>query len=175
MLSPENGPGDPESQVLEGTSMKKVIALLTLVPLVLHAQGQLPTDWSVIETIPPGDRIVLELTSGKKIKARFFGASETELTISRNSSVEALAKSTVSRVFRMTPRSARKSGLIGLAIGGGSGTAFGVYAYRQGDFVPSVIPFFGLIGAGIGALIGVIAGSRYEAVLIYTSIPASGS
>jgi hypothetical protein len=45
----------------------------------------------------------------------------------------------------------------------------GGYLYNQGDFVPSVVPVFGLIGAGMGALAGVLFGLRGEQILLYAS------
>jgi len=150
-----------------------ILAVALMVPLQAGAQPgpPLPSNWKAVESIPAGSRVAVRLHSGQKIDGRVAGASEGALVVADGRGRQRLERDTISRVYRLTSRQRRRT-LIGMAIGAGIGLVTGAAFYRRGDFEPTVVPAFGLIGSGTGALAGALAGLRRHQVLVYAASPA---
>jgi hypothetical protein len=152
--------------------MRNLAAVLLLVPLLIQAQSDaLPSDWQAVKTLPAGARVAATLRGGERVKGAFESATDAALAISRGGYSREIARQDVSRLYRVGRGSRGKRIAIGAAVGGGIGTALGAAAYSKGDFVKAVIPGMALIGAGAGALIGLLAGMRHTSVLIYAAYP----
>jgi hypothetical protein len=135
--------------------------LLVLLLAAAQPGPPLPTDWKAFQSIPPGSRLVVHLHNREKIKGIFSEVSSDALVLTRGCRQERLDRTAINRVYRIAGRQGRRT-LIGTAVAGGIGLGVGGYLYNQGDFVPSVVPVFGLIGAGMGALAGVLFGLRSD-------------
>jgi hypothetical protein len=142
--------------------------LLVLLLAAAQPGPPLPTDWKTVQSIPPGSRLVVHLQNLENINGRFLEAPSGALILTGGLRQERLDRTAINRVYRIAGRQGRRT-LIGTAVGGGIGLGVGGYLYNQGDFVPSVVPVFGLIGAGMGALAGVLFGLRGEQILLYAS------
>ena len=143
-------------------------------PSISLAQGApAPNEWSVVKTVPPGDELVVKLKNGQTIKGRLKVISDVHLTLARGKKSFDIDQQDVRQIHRIVPKSAAKPTLIGAGTGaaiGAGGIAIAVAADESGgDDGEAAAAILGvaLLGAGIGALVGLAFGSREKKVLIY--------
>lgn len=143
-----------------------IVALLAHSPAVKAQQARgVTSDWSGVKAIPPGDELVVKLKDGKTVKGRLVSVSDTTLTLSRKNKATELAQGNIFRVYRIALKSGVGSkALIGAGIGAGSGIAVGSLG---DDNKAGLMLGLGVIGAGLGALIGLAFADRHEQVLVY--------
>jgi hypothetical protein len=130
--------------------------------------GQAP--WEALKSVPPGDEIKVSLRTGDTVKGRFLSASDDDLTLSRGKKTASVPRAEVARVYRLFSKSVVKSTLIGLGIGAGAGALIGKESF-EGEIGEAELgaAFIGAIGAGVGTLLGYLAGRGKREVLIYES------
>jgi hypothetical protein len=129
--------------------------------------------WEGLKSIPPGDEVSVRLRNGQTLKGRLISVSDTALTLTRGDLTTDVTRGDALRVHRVISKSAKRATLIGLGIGAGvGGLGSGVAAAsasgsgEPGEYGLAVL-IYGAIGAGVGALIGYITGSRKHRELIY--------
>jgi hypothetical protein len=126
--------------------------------------------WEGIKAVPPGDKVVVRLRNGQTLKGRLINISDTALTIEQAQRATDISRSDALRVHRVVSKSSKRATLIGLGIGAGVGLIGSIAAAKsrggEGDADLTAL-FAGAIGAGAGALIGYIVGSRKHRALIY--------
>jgi hypothetical protein len=129
--------------------------------------------WEGLKAVPPGDEVSVRLRNGQKLKGRLISVSDTALTLAHGNITTDVTRVDALRVHRVISKSAKRATLIGLGIGAGvGGLGSGVAAAtasgsgEPGEYGLAVL-IYGVIGAGVGALIGYIAGSRKHRALIY--------
>lgn len=143
-------------------------------PSVSLAQGApVPREWSVVKAVPPGDEVVVKLKDGRTIKGRLRIISDLHLTLTRGKKSFDLDRQDVRQIHRIVPKSAAKPTLLGAGTGaaiGAAGIAVAAAADdtggTDGELAAAVIGV-AVLGAGIGALVGLAFGSRQKKVLIY--------
>jgi len=118
------------------------------------------SDWQVLKTVSPGQRIRIALRDGKTRDAKLQSADDSALTIDRG---QILNKNDVRRVLLKRKGHRGKHALIGAGIGGGTGLGLGTAVDAQcshesifctGPYGKIVFtPLFGAIGAGVGAVL----------------------
>lgn len=150
------------------------IAVLLALPIDGPAQSTSTNNWTAVTTVPSGQRLVIELRTGKKVKGEFGSASETTVTVARGKNTQDINRSDIRKIYRENGVSAGKSTLIGTAIGGGTGAVLGAAA---GGCDPQsfciidrggVAGILGVAGAIGGAITGFVVGKlRQKKVLIY--------
>lgn len=117
--------------------------------------------------------MVVKLQSGQTIKGRLKVISDIHLTLARGKRSFDIDRQDVRQIHRVVPKSAAKPTLIGAGAGAAIGTAGLAIAAAADDTGGSegelAAAFVGvaIIGAGIGALVGLAFGSREKKVLIY--------
>jgi hypothetical protein len=158
--------------------MRKIVSCFITAMLALPieglAQSTSTNNWTAVTTVPSGQKLVIELRNGKKVKGEFGSASETSVTVARGKNTEELNRSDVRKIYRENGVSAGKSTLIGTTIGGGTGAVLGA---ATGGCDPQsfciidrggVAGILGVAGASVGAITGfVVAKLRQKKVLIY--------
>ncbi|HZI20152.1 MAG TPA: hypothetical protein VEY09_16325 [Pyrinomonadaceae bacterium] len=161
---------------MRGRTVALALAFLTLLthPSISLAQGApAPNEWSIVKIVPPGDELVVKLKNGQTIKGRLKVISDVHLTLARGQKSFDIDRQDVRQIHRIVPKSAAKPTLIGAGTGaaiGAGGIAIAVAADESGgDDGEAAAAILGvaLIGAGIGALVGLAFGSRQKKVLIY--------
>ena len=126
--------------------------------------------WEGLKAVPPGDEVAVGLRNGQKLKGRLISVSDTGLTLAQGNNTTDVSRGDALRVHRVVSKSAKRAALIGLGIGAGVGLIGSVAAAKSGggegdaDLGALIV---GAIGAGAGALIGYIVGSRKHRTLIY--------
>ncbi|HKQ92612.1 MAG TPA: hypothetical protein VJZ77_18275 [Blastocatellia bacterium] len=126
--------------------------------------------WEGIKAVPPGDEVVVRLRNGQTLKGMLINISDTALTIERRKNTTDISRGDALRVYRVVSKSSNRATLIGMGIGAGLGVAATVAAANDvpGDAEVALgALFIGGIGAGVGALMGYIVGSRRHRTLIY--------
>ena len=154
------------------TMLLMVLGLLgTATDSLAQAPDEVTTGmWAGVEKVPPGEKLLVKLKDGKKLKGRLVSTSDTGLTLSRKNKTMDLDRERVQQIFRLMPKSARKATLIGVGVGlaiAAAATA-GVCEGESGTGCAAWgMLIFGGSGAGLGALAGWRIGSGKERVLIY--------
>ena len=158
----------------------RTVALsLAFLLLMTHPSNSLaqgapaPNEWSVVKTVPPGDELTVRLKNGQTIKGRLKVISDVHLTLARGQKSFDVDRQDVRQIHRIVPKSAARPALIGAGTGaaiGAGGIAIAVAADESGgDDGEAAAAILGvaILGAGIGALVGLAFGSRQMKVLIY--------
>ena len=151
--------------------------ILSQLPLpTSHAQQATGIqEWATIESVPSGDGLIVKLKNGNTVKGRFRGISGDTLTLVRDKKTTDINRPDVQWIKRVIPKSAAKPTLIGA----GAGAAIAVTSVAiaaasddtggtEGELAAATLGI-ALVGAGIGALVGLAFGSRQKKVLIYES------
>jgi hypothetical protein len=152
--------------------------LTSAITLVLLAQtitaqnqeaAQPSGDWTIVELLKNGEKLSIELKSGKSIKGKLANVTNTGLSISEGTKTSSLSRDDVLRVYQVIGRTRGKSALRGAGIGGaiGAGSGLIIYLPARDDNVGVLVPIFGAIGAGIGAGVGLAFSGGQRRVLIY--------
>lgn len=128
-------------------------------------------DWSGLKTVTPGSKLAVKLKSGKTVKGKLSGISDTALSLSVGDKTVDFNRDDVHRVHRVGGQKAAQATLIGAGVGAGMGVVAGVAGGDEDGFGPTksqAAAALGVVGAGVGALVGLAIGkSRHRRVLIY--------
>jgi hypothetical protein len=150
------------------------LAFLAAQPPVALAQDQTaPTigTWESVRAAAPGERLEVRLKSGKTVKGTFVSASDGGLNLQRGGNATSVNRDDVRQVYRVVAKSSATPALIGAAVGaavGAGGTAASAVT-DDSEGVGAGAALLPLVGAGIGALVGLAFGGRQKRVLIYQS------
>jgi hypothetical protein len=149
-----------------------VMAALLLPPSIAMAQET--TDWSRLNTVATGSKLLVKLKNGESFEGKLTSVSDTALSLSVKNKPVDLKRDDVFTVHQSKRKSATKATLIGMAVGAGAGAAIGAAGSgRDNSFDKldhAVTAGLTVIGAGAGAVTGYLIGRRgTKRVLIYRS------
>ena len=95
-------------------SMKALNALLCAVALAITAaapaalgQGTAVNDWAAVQSLTPGDEIVITLKSDKETKGKFLDAGAGEVSTERKGKRESIAKDTIAQIHFIKRKAAK--------------------------------------------------------------------
>ena len=155
--------------------MRKLVlaAVVFALPHVCFA-GKVPSDWTSLKMLQPGQKVRIIETNHKKESGRFVSLSDEAITLREKPGNESIARTSVLEVDVSGHR--LKHTLIGMAIGGGAGVITGAAAFGPTPCRPSPPGSlfsgcfdFDILNRGTGAAIfgaiGAIAGSVVGALL----------
>jgi len=146
---------------------------LSLLPAALSPAANAQTqarpagDWSAVQALKQGEKIVVRLKEGDRFSGRFESADDLLLNFRHGGRVVSFKRESILRVQLNRGKSRLNGALLGAGIGAGGGAAIGGYLYSLGDFNSSVVYAPGLLGAGIGAGIGAALGKGNKNETIY--------
>lgn len=122
-------------------------------------------DWSAIQSISPGEKIVVRMKDGERMTGRFDSATDANINFKHDGKQVTLTRESVGRVQVERGKARIKGALAGAAIGGGLGTAGGGYLVARGANVPAMVGS-SVLGAAAGAAIGAALGlgTNYDTV-----------
>lgn len=129
------------------------IALLFSPAPTLFAQT---SDWAVVNQLLSGQKVKVEIADGKSHVGNVQSVTPEMIVIGKNQSIQ---KQDVRQIMLWSPGHHGRNALIGLGIGAGFGLAAGASCSEKNTIVSKGqcmavgAPFFGGVGAGIGALL----------------------
>jgi hypothetical protein len=152
------------------TISRRLLSFILMLPLIAGGQ-ELPAKWADVQNIAAGAKVHVKRTDHRTVKGNLIRVSETGIDLSVKDAPHTVARKDISRVYRVVSRKRLRAVGIGAAIGAGLGAGIGGYAYSGGDFETGVISGMAIIGAGAGALVGLLFGSRSTLQLVYAAYP----
>ncbi len=147
------------------------LALAALLPLALAApaaaQGRSTGEWSAVQALSSGTKIVVRTKDGDRLSGRFDSATDQAINFTQGGKRVSLTRESIRRVQINRGRNRLKGALVGTGVGVGAGLGAGGIIISRGDFVARetfiATTFIGAgIGAGIGAAFGM--GNKNETV-----------
>ncbi|HLM55207.1 MAG TPA: hypothetical protein VK422_03705 [Pyrinomonadaceae bacterium] len=124
-------------------------------------------DWSAVQALKQGEKIVVRLKEGDRFSGRFESATDLVLNFRKGGRAISLTRESILRVQLNRGTSRLNGALLGAGIGAGGGAAFGGYLYSLDDFSGTTIPGSAALGAAIGAGIGAAIGKGNKNETIY--------
>lgn len=152
-----------------------LLALLLLAshsPLALSQQTSPSNDWSVVQALKAGEKLVVKKTDGKQVKGEMIEASDTTLTIDRDGKPLGIPRADVRQVYvRVGKAEKGKWAAIGAGLGAGAGSGIGAVKYSPNSDDSEIYIYMGfLIGSGVGAVSGMLFGqTKRKRILVYAT------
>jgi len=154
-----------------------ICMFLVLVPYA-DAQTHAQNDWTMLQRLNRGDKVAIELKTGKKLKGDFSASTDMDLTILVHSGKRTLDRNDVKKVQRLTGDSVGSTTLKGTAVGAATGATVGA---TLGTDCPKNSglcfsrPFLATVGAMVFAIPGTVVGlviglNRHHRELIYETV-----
>jgi hypothetical protein len=155
--------------------MRNRIFALGLALLFTLAQGPAASaqtrtasaDWSAVQTLSSGQKIIVRTKDGDRLTGTFDSATDLLVNFTDDGKKVSLTRESIRLVQLNRGKSRLNGALLGAAIGGGAALAIGGWAYSQGDFNSLVVYGPGLVGTGIGAGIGAAIGKGNKNETVY--------
>ena len=126
-------------------------------------------DWSAVQALPAGEKIVVRTKDGDRLTGRFDSASDLLINFSDGRKKISLTRESVRRVQLDRGNSRGRGILVGSLIGAGAGFAVGsvlYFPYRD-DMVGTTVPGCAALGLAIGAGIGAATGKGSKNETVY--------
>jgi hypothetical protein len=128
-----------------------------------------PADWSAVQSLSPGTKIVVRTKEGDRLTGRFDSATDLVINFTDGRRKVSLTRESIKLVQRDHGNSRGRGTLVGALIGAAGGFAVGaiIYLPYKDDISSATVPAFAGIGAGIGAAVGVSTGKGSKNETVY--------
>jgi hypothetical protein len=125
--------------------------------------------WSAVQTLSPGQKIVVRTKDGDRLTGRFDSANDLLINFTDGKRKISLTRESIKRVQLDRGNSRAKGALFGALIGGAAGFAVGSILYFpfKDDMVDTTVPASAALGATIGAGIGTATGKGNKNETVY--------
>ena len=145
------------------------VALAQTTPAALAQKTQTRGDWAALQTLSPGEKIVVKTKDGDRFTGRFESASDILLVFEDDGRKVSLARDSIRLVQLNRGKSRLRGMLFGAAIGGGIGLGVGsvLYLPYRDDIAGTTVPAAAALGASIGAGIGAATAKGNKNETIY--------
>jgi hypothetical protein len=147
---------------MRASCVRVVLPLLALLISSSLCGAENPA-WNNLKQLSPGQQVRVVLDSNKSFKGQFQSVTDDALIVHANGADQTLSRSSVQKVSSRRPGHRGRHALIGAAIGAGAGLGIGAAIDNDcssqsilctGNKGKAILtPVFGLIGAGVGALL----------------------
>ena len=126
-------------------------------------------DWSAVQTLSPGQKIVVRTKDGDRLSGRFDSANDLLINFTDGRRKVSLTRESVKLVQLDRGNSRGKGALFGALIGAGAGFAVGSILYFpfRDDMVDTTVPASAAMGMAIGAGIGAATGKGNKNETVY--------
>jgi hypothetical protein len=126
-------------------------------------------DWSAVQSLSPGQKIVVRTKEGDRLTGRFDSATDLLVNFTDGGRKVSLTRESIRLVQLDRGNSRLRGPLVGALIGAGAGFAVGsiIYFPYRDDITGATVPGFTALGAGIGAGIGAATGKGNKNETVY--------
>ena len=126
-------------------------------------------DWSAVQALSPGQKIVVRTKDGDRLSGRFDSANDLLFNFTDGRRKVSLTRESIRLVQLDRGNSRGKGALYGALIGAGAGFAVGSVLYFpfRDDMVGATVPGSAALGAAIGAGIGTATGKGNRNETVY--------
>ena len=156
------------------TNRLYALALTLLFTLAPTAQVSATTpapaaDWSAVQSLSPGQKIVVRTKDGDRLSGRFDSANDLLINFTDGRRKISLTRESVKLVQLDRGNSRGKGVLVGALIGAGAGFAVGSILYFpfRDDMVGATVPVSAAMGMAIGAGVGAATGKGNRNETVY--------
>ena len=128
-----------------------------------------PDDWSALQTLSPGQKIVVRTKDGDRLTGRFDSASDLLINFTDGRRKVSLTRESIRRVQLDHGNSRGKGTLFGALVGGAAGFAVGSILYFpfRDDMTGATVPAMTALGLGVGAGVGASTGKGRKNETVY--------
>lgn len=158
---------------------RRLSALLLALAFAL-AQGHAPAaaqtraartldDWSAVQALSPGQKIVVRTKDGDRLTGRFDSANDLLINFADGKRKVSLTRESVRLVQLDRGNSRGRGALFGALVGAGAGFAVGSVLYFpfRDDMVGAVVPVSAALGAAVGTGVGLSTGKGNRNETVY--------
>ena len=133
------------------------------------AQARALDDWSAVQTLAPGQKIVVRTKDGDRLTGRFDSANDLLINFTDGRRKISLTRESIKLVQLDRGNSRTKGALFGFAIGAAAGFGVGAIFYfpNKDDAVGASVPVGAALGASIGTAIGAATGKGNKNETVY--------
>ncbi len=126
-------------------------------------------DWSAVQSLSPGQKIVVRTKDGDRLTGRFDSATDLVINFNDGGRKVSLTRESIKRVQLDRGNSRGKGTLVGALIGAGAGFAVGSILYfpYKDDMTEATVPAMTALGLGFGAGIGAATGKGNKNETVY--------
>jgi hypothetical protein len=138
-------------------------------PAAAQSRARANDDWSAVQTLSAGQKIVVRTKDGDRLSGRFDSANDLLINFTDGRRKISLTRESVKRVQLDRGNSRAKGALFGFAVGAGAGFATGALFYfpNKDDAVGASVPVGAALGAAIGTAIGAATGKGNKNETVY--------
>lgn len=138
-------------------------------PAAAQTRARVLDDWSAVQTLSPGQKIVVRTKDGDRLTGRFDSASDLLVNFTDGKRKVSLTRESVRLVQLDRGNSRGRGALVGALIGAGAGFAVGsaLYFPFRDDMVGAVVPVSAALGGAIGTGVGLSTGKGNKNETVY--------
>ena len=138
-------------------------------PAAAQTRGRVLDDWSAVQTLSPGQKIVVRTKDGDRLTGRFDSASDLLINFTDGRRKVSLTRESIRLVQLDRGNSRGKGALFGALIGAGAGFAVGSVLYFpfRDDMVGATVPVSAAMGMAIGTGVGLATGKGNKNETVY--------
>lgn len=138
--------------------MRAIVFLLCVCGLSSASVAQSNPAWSSLTGLHAGQKIQIVETNAKKHSGTFVNVSDTAISYQENAGQQTIQKQDVRMVKLLDNKHRLRNTFIGGAVGAGVGAGIGAAVYKPCSGSFCIDPGGRAIPAGIGAVVGGVAG-----------------
>jgi hypothetical protein len=157
------------TQRLLALGLALAFALALATPAAAQSRARSLDDWSNVQTLQAGQKIVVRTKDGDRLSGRFDSANDLLINFTDGKRKVSLTRESVKLVQLDRGNSRGKGILMGALIGGAAGFAVGAALYFpfRDDMVGSTVPVSSALGMAIGAGVGAATGKGNKNETVY--------
>lgn len=154
------------------------VCIFLLIAPSANSQTKSHNDWTMLQSLRPGDKITVQLNDGKTVKGEFDRSTDAALMMSVRSGMTSVDRNDVKQVHLISGDSVGKTTLMGTAVGAAAGAVTGAAVgdncnsssfgpcFGRGVMAVAGAVLFAIPGAVVGLVLGLHGHHReliYEA------------
>jgi hypothetical protein len=144
-------------------------ALTQAPPASAQTRARANDDWSAVQALSPGQKIVVRTKDGDRLSGRFDSANDLLINFADGRRKISLTRESIKLVQLDRGNSRGRGALVGALVGGAAGLAVGSILYFpfKDDMVDTTVPASAALGLAIGAGIGTATGKGNKNETVY--------